>query len=153
MAATKRSLRGTEQRRNLPDHQQESASMTENPFFEAWNTPFELPPFDRIRPEHFPPAFDRGMEEHTAEIAAISGSSEPPTFPNTVEAMERGGKLLNRVSRVFHNLTSSATSNALDAIDRDYAPKLAAHHLRIALDPGLFSHIDALYRNRDRLGL
>jgi len=71
--------------------------MSANPFFEAWNTPFELPPFDRIRPEHFPPAFDRGMEEHTAEIAAISGSSEPPTFPNTVEAMERGGKLLNRV--------------------------------------------------------
>jgi peptidyl-dipeptidase Dcp len=127
--------------------------MSQNPFFDAWNTPFELPPFDRIRPEHFSPAFDRAMVEHEAEIAAIAGSSEPPSFANTVEAMERGGKLLNRVSRVFHNLTSSATSDALDAIDRDYAPKLATHHMKIALDPALFARVDALYRNRGKLGL
>src|SRR5579859_4456000 len=99
--------------------------MTDNPFFEAWETPFELPPFDRIRPEHFPPAFDRGMAEHAAEIAAISGAAEPPDFANTIEALERSGKLLNRVSRVFHNLTGSATNPELDAIDREYAPKLA----------------------------
>jgi peptidyl-dipeptidase Dcp len=127
--------------------------MSENPFFDAWNTPFELPPFDRIRPEHFPPAFDRAMANHEAEIAMIGSSPEPPTFANTVEAMERGGKLLNRVNRVFHNLTSSATSDVLDAIDRDYAPKLAAHHMKIALHPALFARIDALYRNRDKLGL
>ncbi|HEX6443301.1 MAG TPA: M3 family metallopeptidase, partial [Stellaceae bacterium] len=127
--------------------------MSDNPFFEAWHTPFELPPFDRIRPEHFPPAFDRAMEEHAAEIAAIASSAEPPSFANTVEAMERGGKLLNRVSRVFHNLTSSATSGALDQIDRDYAPKFAAHHMKFALDPALFGRLDALYRTRDKLGL
>src|SRR5204863_9178992 len=69
------------------------------------------------------------------------------------EVMERGGKLLNRVSRVFHNLTSSATNEALEAIDRDYAPRLARHHLRIALDPALFARIDALYRRREHLGL
>ena len=61
--------------------------MTENPFFEAWNTPFELPPFDRIRPEHFPPAFDRGMAKHAADIAAIAGSGEAADFANTVEAL------------------------------------------------------------------
>ena len=92
-----------------------------NPFFEPWNTPFELPPFDRIRPEHFPPAFDRGMAEQQAEVAAIAGAAAPPDFANTIEALERSGKLLNRVGRVFHNLTSSATNEALDQIDRDCA--------------------------------
>src|SRR5437764_823867 len=104
--------------------------MTDNPFFEDWTTPFELPPFDRIRPEHFPPGFDRGMDEHAAEIAAITGNPAPPDFANTIEALEKSGKLLNRVSRVFNNLTSSATTAELDAIDRDYAPKLAAHGMR-----------------------
>lgn len=127
--------------------------MNDNPFFETWTTPFELPPFDRIRPEHFPPAFDLGMTEHAAEIAALTGSAEAPGFANTIEAYERSGRLLTRVSRVFHNLTSSATSAELDAIDRDYAPKLAAHSMRVALDPALFARIDALYRQRDELGL
>src|SRR5262249_36356498 len=127
--------------------------MTENPFFETWNTPFDLPPFNQIRPEHFPPAFDRAMAEHETEVAAIDASAEPSSFENTIEAMERSGKLLNRVSRVFHNLTSSATNNALDQIDLDYAPKLARHYLRIALDPALFGRVDTLYRKRETLGL
>jgi peptidyl-dipeptidase Dcp len=127
--------------------------MSDNPFFETWATPFELPPFDRIRAEHFPPAFDRGMAEQSTEIAAIAGAAAAPDFANTVEALERSGRLLARVGRVFNNLTGSATNPALDAIDRDYAPKLAAHHLKIALGPGLFARLDALYRERDRLGL
>jgi peptidyl-dipeptidase Dcp len=127
--------------------------MTDNPFFDAWDTPFELPPFERIRPEHFPAAFDRGMGEQRAEIAAIAGSAAAPDFANTIEALERTGRLLRRVSRVFHNLDASATNEALQAIDRDYAPKLAAHQMRVALDPGLFARIDRLYRERDRLGL
>jgi len=127
--------------------------MTDNPFFEAWNTPFELPPFERIDPSHFRPAFDRGMAEQAAEIATIAGSGAAPDFANTIEALERSGALLRRVSRVFHNLDSSATNEALQAIDRDYAPKLAGHQMRIALDPGLFAGIDALYRTRDRLAL
>ena len=93
--------------------------MTDNPFFEAWDTPFQLPPFERIRPEHFPPAFERGMAEQVAEIAAIAGSGAAPDFANTIEALERSGRLLRRVSRVFHNLDSSATNEALQAIDRD----------------------------------
>src|SRR5712671_3205992 len=127
--------------------------MTDNPFFQTWHTPFELPPFDRIRPEHFPPAFDLGMAEHAAEIEAIAGSPEAPDFANTVEALERSGALLRRVGRVFNNLTSSATNPALDRIDRDYAPKLAAHRIKIMLDPALFARIDALWRSRDTLGL
>jgi peptidyl-dipeptidase Dcp len=127
--------------------------MTDNPFFDAWDTPFGLPPFARIEPAHFPPAFDRAMAEEAAEIAAIAGSGAAPDFANTIEALERSGGLMRRVSRVFHNLDSSATNEALQAIDRDYAPKLAAHHMRIALDPGLFARIDALYRDRDSLAL
>jgi peptidyl-dipeptidase Dcp len=127
--------------------------MTDNPFFETWETPFGLPPFERIDPSHFPPAFDRGMDEEAAEIAAIAGSGAAPDFANTIEALERSGRLLRRVNRVFHNLDSSATNEALQAIDRDYAPKLAAHQMRVALDPGLFARIDALYSARDKLAL
>ncbi|HWB48160.1 MAG TPA: M3 family metallopeptidase [Stellaceae bacterium] len=127
--------------------------MTQNPLFETWTTPFGLPPFDRIEPAHFPPAFDRGMDEEIADVAAITGSSAPPTFANTIEALERSGRLLNTVGDLFHNLNSSATNKEIDAIARDYAPRLAAHRSQIALDPALFARIDALYRKRDALGL
>src|SRR6516165_9252260 len=127
--------------------------MTENPFFETWGTPFGLPPFDRISPEHFAPAFDRAMDEHDAEIAVITASPAAPTFANTIEALERSGRLLDRVSRVFFNLDGSNTNDALEAIARDYAPKLAQHHMRIALDPALFTRIADLYSRRPTLGL
>jgi peptidyl-dipeptidase Dcp len=127
--------------------------MTQNPLFETWTTPFGVPPFDRIEPAHFPPAFDRGMDEELADIAAITGSAEPPSFADTVEALERSGKLLNMVGDLFHNLNSSATNKEIDAIARDYAPKLAAHRSKIALDPALFARIDALYQKRDALAL
>src|SRR6478735_1798923 len=78
---------------------------------------------------------------------------EPADFANTIEALERSGRLLTRIGRVFDNLTSSATNEALDAIDRDYAPRLAAHHTRIMLDARLFARVDALHRKCDGLGL
>ena len=127
--------------------------MTENPFFTNWDTPFGMPPFDRIRPEHFPPAFDRGMDEQIAEIAAIVAAPAPPSFADTIEAIERSGRLLDRVRRVFSNLDSSDTNPALEAIARDYAPKLAQHQTRIALDAGLFARIADLYARRGELGL
>src|SRR5215471_18229099 len=115
--------------------------MSPNPLLETWMTPFGLPPFYRIRPEHFPPAYDRGMEEQSAEIAAITGTAAAPSFANTIEALERSGRLLDRVSRVFSNLDASDTNETLQAIARDYAPKLAQHRMRIALDEGLFARI------------
>ena len=127
--------------------------MTGNPFFETWTTPFGIPPFDIIRPEHFPPAFDRGMAEHSAEIAAISGSPTPPSFADTIEALERSGRLLERTSRVFFNLDASDTNDALEAVARDYAPRLAQHQMRIALDPALFARIADLFARRTSLGL
>jgi peptidyl-dipeptidase Dcp len=127
--------------------------MSDNPFFETWATPFGLPPFERIRAEHFAPAFDRGMAEHAAEVQAIARSAEPPSFENTVEALELSGRLLDRVSRVFFNLNSSHTNDALEAIARDYAPRLAQHGMRIALDPDLFARVADLHDRRDALGL
>ena len=127
--------------------------MTENPFFESWTTPFGIPPFDRIRPEHFPPAFDRGMQEQIAEIAAIAGSAAAPSFADTIEALERSGRLLDRVSRVFFNLDASDTNDEIEAIARDYAPRLAQHQIRIALNPALFARIADLHSRSASLGL
>jgi peptidyl-dipeptidase Dcp len=128
--------------------------MTEqNPLFNDWTTPFGLPPFDRVRPEHFAAAYDRGMAEEAAEITAIANAPATPTFANTVEALEKSGRLLGRVGRLFQNLYSSAGNPELEAIARDYAPKLAAHRTRLALDPALFARIDALYQKRDTLSL
>jgi peptidyl-dipeptidase Dcp len=127
--------------------------MSENPLLEPWTGPFGLPPFDRIRPEHFPPAFDRAMAAHRAEVDAIARSPEPPTFANTIAAMERAGRVYDRVARVFFNLTGSHTSDALEAIARDYAPKMAQHRMAIALDPDLFARVAALHARIDDLGL
>src|SRR6201988_1058899 len=127
--------------------------MAENPFFESWTTPFGIPPFDRIRPEHFPPAFDRGMQEQIAEIAAIAGSAAAPSFADTIEALERSGRLLYRVSRVFFNLDASDTNDEIEAIARDYAPRLAQHQIRIALNPALFARIADLHARSASLGL
>jgi peptidyl-dipeptidase Dcp len=93
------------------------------------------------------------MVEHNAEIAAITGSAAAPTFANTVEALERSGRLLDRVSRVFFNLDSSNTNDVLEAIARDYAPKLAQHRTQIALDENLFRRLAELYARRETLGL
>jgi peptidyl-dipeptidase Dcp len=120
---------------------------------EAWTTPFGLPPFERIRAEHFPPAYDRGMEEQNAETAAITRTAAAPSFANTIEALERSGRVLDRVSRVFSNLDASNTNEALQAIARDYAPRLAQHRMRIALDEGLFARIADLYARRETLSL
>lgn len=127
--------------------------MTENPLTETWTGPFGLPPFDRLRAAHFPPALDRGMAEHEAEIRTIADSGEPPSFANTVEALERSGRLLRRVGRVFSNLLGSRSDDGLEAVARDYAPKLARHGSRVALDPALFARVADLHARRDSLGL
>jgi peptidyl-dipeptidase Dcp len=125
----------------------------DNPLLAPWTTPFGLPPFDRIRPEHFVPAFEQAMAEHLAEITAIGANPEAPSFANTVEALERSGLALARVSAVFHNLVSSLGGPALEAIDTELSPRLAQHGMRVSLDPALFRRIDTLHAQRDGLGL
>jgi peptidyl-dipeptidase Dcp len=124
-----------------------------NPLLQPWDTPFELPPFDAIRPEHFAPAFDTAIAEHVNEIDAIAQSAEPPSFDNTIASFEASGRRLTRIEQVFFNLASSETSPALQAVERDVAPKLAAHESAIYLNAPLFRRVGALHGERDRLGL
>jgi peptidyl-dipeptidase Dcp len=130
-----------------------TAGQGDNPFFEAWAGPFEVPPFGRIVPAHFLPAFERAFATHDAEIEAVAAQAEAATFGNTIEALERSGALLDRVSSVFFNLSSADTNDALLEIEREIRPKLAAHHNRILQNDRLFQRIDALYRTRDALAL
>src|ERR1700712_1863497 len=124
-----------------------------NPLLAAWNTPFGIPPFDLIRPEHFAPAFDRAMTEHLDEVALIGADPAAPDFANTIEAMQRAGRLLDRVSMVFSNLVVSLGGPALEAVDVEMSPKLAQHGMKVSLDPALFARVDRLHAQRAALGL
>jgi peptidyl-dipeptidase Dcp len=124
-----------------------------NPLLAPWDTLHELPPFDRIRPEHFAPALEAAMAEHLRELDAIATSREAPTFANTVAAFDRSGKLLARVGLVFWNLTASETSPALQEVERDWAPRFAAHQSAIYLNERLFERVAAVHAGRDGLGL
>ncbi|MEM6974392.1 MAG: M3 family metallopeptidase [Pseudomonadota bacterium] len=116
----------------------------ENPLLAPWTTPYALPPFDRIEPGHFVPAFEIAMAEHRAEIDAIKAEAAPADFANTIEALERAGRSLNRVASVFYTLAASHTSDALQAIEREMAPKFADHRNAILLDEALYARIDAV---------
>ena len=128
-------------------------NLSDNPLLQASTLPFQAPHFDRIKDTHFRPAIIEGMRRQLEEVKAIATNSEAPTFANTIEAMERSGRDLDRASAVFYNLTSSHTNDSLQAIKSDLAPKLAAHGDAIALDPALFVRIKALYEQRASLGL
>jgi len=124
-----------------------------NPLLSPWTGPWGLPPFDEVRAEQFPEAFAAAMRNHLAEIDELAASSEAPSFANTVAALDRAGRLLERVSALFYNLTASETSPALQAVQRDMAPLLAAHDSRVFTHAALFARIDALHERRDRIGL
>jgi peptidyl-dipeptidase Dcp len=131
----------------------EETAVMANPFFSEFATPFGVPPFDLIKPEHYMPAFDRGMAEQKKEVEVITSNAEPPTFANTVEALEISGALLNKVAGVFNNMTSSNTNEALQKIDKELAPKLAQHGDDIAMNAALFARVKAVYDEKDRLTL
>ncbi len=130
-----------------------TAASADNPLLAPSTLPLHYPPFDKIRNEDYVPAFEKGMAEKLAEVDAIVANPDKPTFDNTIVALERSGATLTRVNMAFFNLTSSNTNPALDAIERDMAPRLAAHNDAILLNPKLFARIDALYAARDTLGL
>ena len=124
-----------------------------NPLLSPWSTPFELPPFEQIAPTHFLPAFEAAMQAQWEEVDRIAAQDEAATFDNTIVALERSGRALDRVERVFHNLSASNTNADLQAIEREMAPRLAAHENRILLDERLFGRIDMLHQKRTELGL
>ena len=125
----------------------------ENPFFETWSTPFGVPPFSRFKAEHFVPAYERAFAEHEGEIAKIAGQAEPPTFDNTIVALENAGRALARVDDIFGQLVGTDSNDTLLAIERDMSPRTAAHWNKVRMNEGLFTRIDALYQKRDSLGL
>ncbi|MEU2627010.1 M3 family metallopeptidase [Kitasatospora sp. NPDC007106] len=127
--------------------------MSDNPFFATSTLVHELPPFAEIREEHYLPAFDQGMALQLDEIAGIVADPEPPTFDNTVVALERSGAMLKRVAAAFENQGDSDTSPGLQELDAEISPRLARHRDAVHLDAGLFARIDALYRRRSELGL
>jgi peptidyl-dipeptidase Dcp len=124
-----------------------------NPFFAPSTLPYQLPPFDRIRDEHFLPAFERGMQEQLAEIDAIASNKAAPTFENTIVALDRSGQTLTRVGNVFFNLTGADTNDTREKIQTEMAPKLSAHQDAIALDGRLFARVKAVHGQLDALGL
>ena len=129
-----------------------SAAAT-NPLLAAWNSPFEAPPFEAIQPEHFPPAFEAALQDHNNEIDAIAANREPATFANTIEAIERAGRTLSRVASVFWNLSGSHTNDALQALEREWSPRFAAHYTAITTNSALFKRVDDLFAARDGLSL
>ena len=124
-----------------------------NPFFQDWNTQFEVPPFLDIKNEHYMPAFKKGMEENLKEIDIIVNNSQEPTFENTIEELERSGKLLGKVQRVFSNLASSNTNSQLEELQRDLSPMLSAHYDKIRLNEDLFNRVELIWNDRENLDL
>ena len=124
-----------------------------NPFAKESTLPFNYPAWDQIKNEHFAPAYAEGMRQQAAEIQAIANNKAAPTFDNTIVAMERSGRLLNRVGSAFNTLTGSYTNDTLIALDKELAPKLSAHSDAIRLNPKLYARIKALYDKRTKLHL
>ena len=125
----------------------------ESILLKEWETPFEMPPFGEIRDEDFMPAFEEAMRLHLAEIEAIANQADAPNFANTIEALERAGRSLQKVSSVFFNLAATDSNDTRQQIERDIAPLLSKHGMAIQTNPKLFARIDALFQGADSLGL
>lgn len=124
-----------------------------NPFFSKFNTPFEVPPFDRIKPEHFKPAYLKGFEEQNRKIDEIVNNQSDPTFENTIKELEYSGELLRKVSRVFSAVNSANTSDTLQAINREITPLYTKHLDNINLNDKLFQRIRSVYENKNQFRL
>ena len=133
--------------------QEKKESTTMNPFFQAYDTPFQVPPFDRIKSDHFKPAILEGISKHETEIAVIANNTETPTFDNTILAMENAGSLLSDVNTVFSNFNSANTNKEIQNIAKEVAPNLSAHRDNIYLNEKLFAKVKTLWDKKGSLGL
>ncbi|MCQ2264882.1 MAG: M3 family metallopeptidase [Bacteroidales bacterium] len=123
--------------------------LANNPFMQEWDTPFNVPPFDKIDTSDYIPAFEEGMRQQNAEIDSIINNSEDPTFENTILAMENSGQLLNKVSAVFFNLAECLNNPTMEAIAEEIYPKLSAHSDNISMNPKLFERVKYVYDRKD----
>ncbi len=126
---------------------------SDNPFFNKWDTPFEVPPFDQIMAKHYMPAYLKGFEEERNEIRAIITNPKEPDFNNTIKMLAYSGDLLNKVGRVFGSLNSANTNDSLQAINREIAPLLSKHRDDISLNDTLFQRVKSVYDSRDKFKL
>jgi peptidyl-dipeptidase Dcp len=124
-----------------------------NPLLDPWTAPFGLPPFADITDAHFAPAFDAGLDQARAAIAAIAGNQNAPSFANTIDAMEMAEATLDRVTGVFFNLASADSTDAREALQRDLAPKLSAFSSEVTNNQALFARVQQLWDGRDALNL
>ena len=132
----------------------DAAQLSDAALFETDSPlPFGYPQFDLLDDSVYRPAFEQAMSEHLAEIATIADAADPPTFDNTLVALEQSGQMLERVQRVFFNLVSADTNDTLDEIRSEMAPKLSAHSDAILLNDALFARVKAIYDGRDSLAL
>ena len=129
------------------------AELSGNPFLEEWDTPYGVPPFNRIDADHFMPAMKKGILELRADIAAITDSPEAPTFDNTIVALELAGELLGDVSSTFFNLASTETNDEIKALQTTFSPMLTREFDAINLNDKLFQRVQAVYAQKDELGL
>lgn len=131
----------------------ETRKSDENPFLSEYQTPFGVPPFDKIGNSHYLPAFETGIEQQKKEIDQIVSNNEEPNFKNTIEALEYSGSLINKVGRVFFNLTEANTNDELQAIAKEISPKLSLHLDEIYLNENLFEKVKAVYLQKESLSL
>lgn len=130
-----------------------SSNENQNPFLTEWDTPFGTPPFDKIKQEHYLPAFEEGIKQHKAEVEDIVNNTEEPTFENTIEALEYSGALLTKVSRIFFAMNSSMTNDEMQAISKEVSPMLSKHNDDINLNPELFAKVKTVYDRQEQLDL
>jgi len=135
------------------DSASQGIETVDNPFLAPSSLPLEAPDFAKIKDEHFMPALEAGMAEQKKQVQAIAESPEQPSFPNTIEALERTGEILTRVSSVFFNLSSAHTNPEIQKIQVAISPRLAAHRDDIYLNEKLFQRVDKLFQAADSLGL
>jgi peptidyl-dipeptidase Dcp len=128
----------------------QNTNMADNPLLTESSLPYHSPPFDKIKDEHFEPAIEAGMREELEEVESVANNSEKPTFDNTIVALERTGRLLDRAERTFSNLNACNTNPTLQKIETDIAPQLSAHRDAIHLNGKLFARIQELYDHRDK---
>ena len=133
--------------------QKVTTESTANPLLTESTLPYQLPPFDKIKDEHFQPALEQGIAEEEKEADAIAKQTEKPTFENTIVALEKSGQLLGRARRIFSNFTGANTNPTLQKIEKEMAPKFSAHSDAIHLNGPLFARIETLYNDRDKSGL
>lgn len=132
----------------------ESAADTSgNPFFAEYDTPYQVPPFDKIKNKHYQPAFEEGMKVHSQEIEKIANDTSDPSFDNTILAMENAGELLNKVSTVFFNLSSAHTNDSIKELAQTIAPELSKHNDNIYLNEKLFQRVKSVYDNQGQFNL